>query len=193
MAYKCPKCGHSMDFEEKRSKLPLLLSVLAVLVVAGGALATAPRWLPLLRGELPGEEAGPSEEELARLAALEAERAEAERLAQEEERRRRAEQQAREVWLKAQAEYLEGNLELATEILATVPEVEGVQEDVEELRERIEGIQKDLRRGKAAAWRGDCHTAISIFNRILNQNPKIRDASTGRQACRNMLPPEIVD
>gem|GEM_PF-1261419 len=100
---------------------------------------------------------------------------------------------AKEIWLKANAEFLSGNLSTAGEILATVPEEASIAGDVATLRSQIDEISKLLSKGRAAAGRGDCVTAIAAYDKILSRYPGIRDAAQGRSECKRMLPPTIAE
>jgi len=100
---------------------------------------------------------------------------------------------AKEIWLKANAEFLSGNLATAGEILATVPEEASISGDVATLRAQIEEISKLLSRGRSAAHRGDCVSAIASFDKILARYPGIREAAQGRSECKRMLPPMLAE
>ena len=202
-----PPSRRERETQSSRSPLAsVAIGLIAIAAAAGGAYAVQPSWFDGLLGHAPTSEivsgaepqspvdAGPAGAVPAAAAASkEGTTPPARQPAVSDDQRLRQELLATEIWLKANAEFLSGNLQSASEILDTVPDEPTTAERVATLRQNIEEVTTRLARGRSAASRGDCATAIANYSQILSRFPGIREAARGQQDCKRMLPPTLAE
>ncbi len=80
--------------------------------------------------------------------------------------------------------YERGALEEAFQFFKDVPEGTDFKPESITFMARIDTIRDKLKSGQAQQHRGNCQTAIPLFNDVLKLNPKISDASAGLKACQ---------
>jgi hypothetical protein len=100
---------------------------------------------------------------------------------------------AEEIWLKANAEFQGGNLDGAQTILETVPPEEKTASKVESLREQIGDARDKLGRARGLSARGDCASAIRVYDLLLRAYPSLAEARHERDRCAHMLPPNLTE
>lgn len=97
-----------------------------------------------------------------------------------------------EILLKARAAFESGELAQARAIAQVMKEpAPSVAPDFEKLYTSINDAEHRLAQGKSFANRGDCAQAIRIFDGLLQKYPFVKEARSGRDKCKRMLPPSL--
>ncbi len=97
-----------------------------------------------------------------------------------------------ETYVRANNEFLVGRLTIAKDMLATIPK-EHVDQDVSKLLGSLEEITTKLARARSLSSRGECSSAIKIYDEILRAYPSNKPAQDERRACQRMLTPQTLE
>jgi len=111
-----------------------------------------------------------------------------------------ARQTALDVVVKSRAELSVGNLDGARQLLDGSKEVlesvagdPQIQPQVDALRSELSQVGDALSRAQALSKRGDCSGAIRLYDEVLKGHSGIKQARTGREQCKRMLPPTLAE
>ena len=111
-----------------------------------------------------------------------------------------ARQTVLDVLVKSRGEMAVGNLDGARqlldgskEMLESVAGDPQIQPQVDALRAELSQVGDALSRAQALAKRGDCLGAIRLYDEVLKGHSGIKQARSGREQCKRMLPPTLAE